>query len=303
MALGLLLLPGCSQRSPWASFGPRDPVVALREATAGIDTASIEPEVRGAFRVWMLALRAADAGDTVLVLPDSPIPIPDPKGFLGRMMTADMFEAQELLAQMGYGTRFTGDCDEATAAAIREYETDRGLPVTSNPFTPATYARLRMDEDSMARPVAMVKKVVTFGNRWVHANGQLMTDRSDARNGVRGLDIECFRETMACRLATATEWLEVSSETYRVISWDDTELRAQLDFPCARYIITINRIQESLEEVRTTLSTAGSCVFMERETLRSTLEDGHELNAKRRSKIHWFRLSPKLREQYQMTGE
>lgn len=132
--------------------------------------------------------------------------------------------------------------------------------------------------------IALPPKVVTFAADFVVVGGAWKFARAEDQGTQRqAVELVCDRATMQCTeviamynvsdgTATLAPWLE----RWTVDSWDDVQLtaRAVADYPCARYTLTINRVQRSARRVRSKAADTPMCSYMRAEDLVLNLVDG-----------------------------
>lgn len=280
---------------------------AFEQALADTQAAGVDPETMHEYRRLIEVVEASAAGDSLKAGGTEIYWRPTPE-FVDKELMTMVVDAQRTLATLGYGTLFTGEIDDGTRDATLSYEAARQLPETGNPLTPITWQQLKKDEAALHPQPYGPSKYVYWSNSWVQAQGVLVTpDEERVMAPLMGITVDCRRESdlrlspgyrmgMTCRVVTATTDLNIHVEDYRVQSWDQTELRAVNDFPCARYTLIINGVQESLEETRTTLSTAGECAHMSRETLHSRLEGRLERMEKEPDTWPLYRWGPRVKD-------
>ena len=181
--------------------------------------------------------------------------------------------AQMGLGQLGFGPiTFSGVVDSSTVASVRRFERARHLVITGDPFTRATFQRLNADIDRVQkaehRP-SLGFKAFTWDSTWVIAEGPwYMEGEVDDYMVVH---VYCDRTGGECRLAWARigpmpltgRTLQILTETFQVGRWDDSEVISEpLDYPCTRYLLRINRLQETVVMTRSTLSKGDLCQAM-----------------------------------------
>jgi Putative peptidoglycan binding domain len=199
-----------------------------------------------------------------------------------RMRTILVTAAQMTLGRLGFGpAKFSGILDSATAAAVRLYERTRKLPVTGDPLTPVTFRQLNSDMDWVAeseqRP-DLGSKTFFWSDDGVIAEGPWLLDGEPRTYMVAR--VRCERQWAECRLAWArlgrgfltSRALQILTESFEVERWDDAEITSRpLDYPCTRYVLRINRVQETVVMNRSTLSTRNACTHIEARDLATRL--------------------------------
>lgn len=156
---------------------------------------------------------------------------------------------------------------------MRRFERARHLAITGDPFTRATFQRLNADIDRVEkaeqRP-SLGFKSFTWDSAWVIAEGAWYMEGEPETYMVA--HIYCDRAGGQCRLAWArlgrglfsARALEVLTETFQIGRWDEVEIISEpLDYPCTRYLLRINRLQETVVMTRSTLSKGDLCKAMD----------------------------------------
>lgn len=209
------------------------------------------------------------------------------------------------LGRLGYiAGPFDATLTPTLANAIREYERDRGLPVTGNPLTFELIASLEDDEASLAQQPSLPTRVITMHDGSVLLQGAwTFPDMGEQFTAVK---IICYRQTMRCiesqaildRESVADGSLSTDLQEWVVSRWDNVEIATlPVDFLCARYLLRINLVQRNATKIRSTISNDSLCSHAQREELIITLHDGPELAAKQVTERRGFpfpaRLTPR----------
>jgi len=180
---------------------------------------------------------------------------------------------QMSLGRLGFGPIvFSGVLDSSTAASVRRFERARHLAITGDPFTRATFQQIAADRDRVVksedRPY-LGPKSFHWAGEWVIAEGPWYMEGENDTYMVT--HVYCDRAGAECRLAWARigpsalvgRQLQILTETFRVGRWDETEIISDpLDYPCTRYLLRINRLQETVVMTRSTLSKGDLCAAM-----------------------------------------
>lgn len=228
-----------------------------------------------------------------------------------RMM---IISTQLLLGRLGYGVGpYNGELDPKTVQALRDYQKQRGLPVTGDPLSFETLRQVAQDADALdAEPVALPARVLYFDQwdqgyfmaqgTWVITNDQMGVPERTSR-------FECYRDLGTCFQATAMlnrsgYILSLETEQYSIERWDQSELMTQPKesaLHCTRYVYRVNRIQNSVTGTRSTISNSGPCAIVEAKELHLLLEDGHKkfdslLRKSQQNTIKLMRFTPELRQ-------
>jgi len=198
------------------------------------------------------------------------------------LQTFMLITAQKTLGRLGYGpTPFTLELDRGMTRAIRQYEKARGIPVTGNLFTAATLKHITQDAallaqaDASTAPPQRLFVGSLWDRGWVEASGAWVMD-GERNTGQALVSVRCQRDRLECVLVTSRSGMlsRVDGETYEIARWDRAEIVSKpYDYPCARYILRLNRVQESVSQTRTTISGSGTCSFMEKRDIVSRLAD------------------------------
>lgn len=230
----------------------------------------------------------------------------DPKGFEKRK---DQFTvmAQMDLAELGYGTSFTGDLDAGTKEALKGYQTHRGLPATAD-VDPWTIDQLRADDELIHQPELFLTPFQFFADRWddggFTSNGSWLEDGATDPE-IESSQIECYRDWKLCIDGQAIQLkgfggginLVGKFEAYQIKSWDKYEIVADSAYPspCERDTLRINRQEKSVTIVSTpAYQNEKTCqdLLGKPKTVDIRLVDGKEisgpLNQKRQDALHFL---------------
>ncbi len=180
---------------------------------------------------------------------------------------------QSSLGHLGFGpVMYSGEIDAETQAATRRYERARGLPITGNPFASTTYSRLTAEGERATR-LAFRTRSGMIGQRHFSGWGDYFTGDglwiAPGTENPAALKVECFRDRSECYVAEAEygEQLTPVIDYFDILSWDSAEIRSKpVDSYCQRSVLTINRVEESVVIVRSTLRKEPSCNLMARDT-------------------------------------
>jgi hypothetical protein len=191
---------------------------------------------------------------------------------------------QMALATLGFGAKFTGELDPPTMNAVRAYQHRRGLPVNGTLLDPLTYDLLQRDEKAVSEGLEGIHpgSKLFMSSDWdagsFIAKGGWRATNSKLSADVQAAYIYCDRQTAECLVHLAQisdRKLDLGApEPYQITSWDKAEIRAVMDYPCARYVLVVSRIQKTVEATRTTLSQGLGCQHMDATSIRLELYDG-----------------------------
>lgn len=201
------------------------------------------------------------------------------------------FTAQTDLAKLGYTTRpFDGVLDEKTQNAIRSYQRYSGLPVTGDFLSDGTIRKLRSDSDLLDNPPIRLPDFLLSTALWdsgyVSATGTWEISGEKQAWPIQTSSIECIRSIENCREATAIldsgVILRLETEHYQIERWDQNEIVTKpLQYECVRYIIRINRVQNSVTGIRSTAASTPSCALTEKTEKYLVLRSGYEMSQAR----------------------
>jgi len=190
------------------------------------------------------------------------------------LKTFSFLGTQMALNQMGFRSGpFETYLDPATEAATKQYELARGLPVTGNPFARSTFGHLMADASRLDK----IRGPAT-GDRWFEAlswNAGFVSAKgpwvsSDDDSIPKAINVKCFRSRMECYVAEAEnqgEGLVPTIDFYDLETWDAAEIRSKpSDSICERAILTLNRVQESVSLVSSSIRKSGPCRILYADT-------------------------------------
>ena len=195
------------------------------------------------------------------------------------LSTSYALMVQITLNSLGFrGAPYTGRLDESTRAATREYEAARGLTVTGNPYSNATFKRLTADGKRFGRmfgPNIYNRSFTdaTWKNGFVMVEGPWVLHKSDV---VAGISLTCNRQRGECILAEAEygedESLVPRVDFYNIGSWDSAEIRTRpSDSLCERAVLTVNRVQQSVVLNISTIKRTDACRLLYKDS--TAIED------------------------------
>jgi hypothetical protein len=171
-----------------------------------------------------------------------------------------VLETQMSLAKFGYGTRFTGELDNLTKGALREYQTYTGLPASGELDEP-TWLAIGHDEETAGygtNRTAFLPRFYFFdGDSYFHASGAWFED------GVAGADtgvqIECDKSHSYCVEAWSVLGL-LNIESYDISRWDDVEIIAESILLCGRGTLKISLQARSVIHIGVSDGTKPGCL-------------------------------------------
>jgi hypothetical protein len=213
--------------------------------------------------------------------------------------------AEMLLGRLGYDVGpFDGVLDGRTRAAVRQYQTDRRIPETGDPFSFDTILAVRMDDDLMNTAAIRLQGKHIILDRWdrgfVSADGTWTVVGEDMASPEQTSNITCDLTDALCREARATisgtgldRRLTVDLFTFEIERWNEREIVTKpLQFGCTGTAHRWDRTGQSVTGVRSTTSSEGSCRTAERIERRLVLEDGNEVSRRldEKQREAWLRI-------------
>ena len=170
---------------------------------------------------------------------------------------ADILDAQETLARLGYGTIFTAALDEKTREALKLYQERSGLPTTGE-LDARTSLRLFKDEVAL-KPPSDIPPRYSFGdsnwNDFFWATGVWTSDAKRPNKESSGVSsrVECVKTMHLCIVATGgTFTSEIHLEWFETARWDRYEITTKpYDLPCGREVMQISRQSKTVLAINT----------------------------------------------------
>lgn len=209
------------------------------------------------------------------------------------------FNAHSSLGRLGY-TRgpFDAVVTDDLREAIKSYERDRGLPPLGDPLTYELSASLRRDEETLDEGISAPTKYfsrrpnyVLMQGAWSAAElgGQTMAvQMSCDRASMKCTEVQGIVSTIGGRRSLSTDLQE-----WRIESWDQSEIVTySVDFPCTRYSMRVNLIQESATKIRSTISSSQICAYLSKADLVMKLVNGSDLDENRAKRRFPMLLGP-----------
>jgi hypothetical protein len=199
------------------------------------------------------------------------------------------------LANLGYGTRFTGEVDQATREALKEYQRFSGLKPTGD-IDYDTWVKLSEDYPKEPPPVlpVMFVGVDSWEAGFVLAEGTWTSKDTDQEMGlpIQTSRITCYKNS-GCTEAVAmvmynggTASLHVDETEYEIERWDDVEIVTKpLQAQCARTILRVNRTQKLVTSLRSTIKNTGQCENMTKSDWLIELKSGVDVYMKEQKKL------------------
>jgi peptidoglycan hydrolase-like protein with peptidoglycan-binding domain len=196
--------------------------------------------------------------------------------------------AEMMLGRLGYGVgSFDGVLSDNDKAALLRYQAQRGLALTGDPLDFDTTKRLGADLNLLdSIPLPLPRRIVSlnaWNSGWVSAEGTWTIVGDKMASPERTATIQCERGRAICTEAQAIvgnglggRYLEnVDLNVHEIERWDDKEITTKpLEFGCVRYVLRINRSQQSVTAIRSTTSTEGICKDVTNSEFYLVLSDG-----------------------------
>jgi|SRR5579863_4485796 len=155
-----------------------------------------------------------------------------------------ILEAQKRLAKWGYGTKFTGEVDAATAAAFRDYQEHNHLRVTAN-LNGETKVMMDADEEALDQrnPDLPQMYLSPSSVSYVRAEG-VFRDTSTGQ-GSNPILIECGSDEGVCLVVESTPFLP-SVVKMRIRSWTNDHVIANQVAECYTDQLRIERADKTV---------------------------------------------------------
>lgn len=202
--------------------------------------------------------------------------------------TAAMLQMQ--LGAFGYGTRITGDFDAPTVAALKAYQSHRGIAPTGT-LDSVTKQRLmgdwrilRKTNVGLLRPAEV--NVESWTGGYATAKGTWVLTNDQMGIPFQTSDFRCYKANGFCIEATAMiipgratpDSLFVDTDIYPIERWDEFEIVTKpLDFGCTRYVRRFNRTQGHVTGTRSTIKGGGECDTVAQHEFHMVLGNGNEV--------------------------
>lgn len=169
----------------------------------------------------------------------------------GKFKASMVLDAQQALAEFGYGTVFTSVLDDRTQEALRNYQRRSNLPVTGD-VDAATWTQLKKDESAL-EPQIMMGPLYTFSdsewNNYVRVQGVWLEQgkEPDASTPWITAVVECMKSANICVAAQFDGSGYIHLEWFDVERWDKFEITTKPnDLPCGRETIRITKPDRTL---------------------------------------------------------
>lgn len=125
-----------------------------------------------------------------------------------------------------------------------------------------------------------------YGDYYVSVEGTLTSSTDELANKFHTLDITCNKTEKICRQAqadTVFNILSVYTQTFNITDWNDQYITFSSEedtLACVKYDYRIDRLLKTLNGVRTTINTAGTCEGMSTVPMKLELADGLKISLK-----------------------
>ena len=153
-----------------------------------------------------------------------------------RRFTRLVLDTQMALARFGYGTRFTGELDPATRAALKEFQAFNHMPATGD-LDVATWSAIDRDDLAITRRRDSLPefRFFNFGASFSASGAWFENDKSEPTGPI---EISCDKDRGYCVEAWVLYGV-LQIDDYRITRWDNVEIVAEQDNGCARTSLTI----------------------------------------------------------------
>lgn len=188
------------------------------------------------------------AGSTPSLTPDQELELLKQKPEEYRTL---VLGTQIFLGRFGYGVGpFTGEADQTTKRALREYQRDAGLPETGE-LDYRTLKRLTDDNKTLDQAIPFLPQYA-FTNQNDHvvsAQGTWARENLPVHEALQTSDFTCRRQFNVCIDSTAglspghTQSLLVRTQYFEIDSWDEKIIATKptQTGPCAITVVRIDR--------------------------------------------------------------
>jgi len=196
---------------------------------------------------------------------------------------------QIYLGRFGYGVGpFTGELDEATQEALREYQQYVGIPETGN-INKETLKHLTDDNSVLDRILPFLPRYNFEGDKWeevVSAYGTWALENLPVREALQTSQISCHKTWKLCTVSTAkltpgyTPTLVSHTNIYEIATWDDSKIisKPSKTGTCLSTTLRIQRKEESVIRISTPEKTeTGPCAKVAGREVQMQLADGSQI--------------------------
>jgi len=188
---------------------------------------------------------------------------------------------QFALARFGFGTLITGEIDQRTILALKEYQQVRGLKVTGKIDEP-TMNRLGSDleidlDPSIVLPVGAVY-VDDWENGYISARGTWVFTNSENVSSRHTSEMMCLRDLKICVESRAglnePPYLTVRTMIYDIEKWDSVEISMKRDSGCNRTINRVIRATQQVTGIEMQIDNQGGCAGVAKPEVHMRLASG-----------------------------
>jgi hypothetical protein len=188
----------------------------------------------------------------------------DPKQYAELIMGVQL-----LLAKLGYGTTFTGDLDDYTKRALKEYQRYNGLPVTGE-MNFETFQKVNADSVVSSKDAVMLppseSSLESWDKGYVSVSGTWLNAGEDDIPMPQASQISCFKDLGICLESQAVVFkgmLKADEDLYEIERWDNLEIVTKpIQGTCTRTITRINRSQSLVTSIRSKISKQSASGFV-----------------------------------------
>jgi peptidoglycan hydrolase-like protein with peptidoglycan-binding domain len=166
-----------------------------------------------------------------------------------------ILNAQKRLANWGYGTKFTGEADAATAAAFRDYQEHNHLRVTAN-LDGETKVLMDADEEALDQRNPDLPKMYLSPSAESYLRAEGVFRDTSTGQGSNPILIECGSQDRVCLVVESTPFLP-SVVKMRIRSWTNDRVIADQVAECYTDQLRIERANKTV--AYTSVRTKESC--------------------------------------------
>lgn len=212
----------------------------------------------GLFCLFMLTSIAHSenpgSGTTPSLTPDQELELLKTKPEQYRML---VLGTQIFLGRFGYGVGpFTGEVDEATKQALREYQHYVGLPETGE-IDYQTLKQLTDNNKTLDQAIPFLPQYAfndQQGDHTISAQGTWARENLPVHEALQTSDFTCRRTLNVCIDSTAglspgnTQSLLVRTQYFEIDSWDEKSIvtKPTQTGPCAMTVVRIDREEKTI---------------------------------------------------------
>jgi Putative peptidoglycan binding domain len=168
-----------------------------------------------------------------------------------KFKASQVLDAQQALAQFGYGTVFTAALDDRTQEALRNYQRRNGLPATGD-VDARTWVQLQEDKNALKPEIPLGPLYEFLDSDWnnsVKVEGVWLDQgkEPDAKTPFSTAVVECSKLASLCVAANNNGSGYIHLEYFGIARWDQYEIATTPnDLPCGRETLRITRADKTL---------------------------------------------------------